>query len=148
MPTCNICLENTYVRFQPPHRHPTCKCSYTVHQECYNTWLSQSNMAYNCIICHKTVRTVQPANNVVFVNYFASYKWLAYFLLGLFIMRYIREIVLVSSIVLYIYLKLQIRNNGRNMLYHYAMNFLFGHPIPDYRYPHVYLIRQIVRFWQ
>jgi len=148
MPTCNICLENTQTRFQPAHRHPTCKCSYTVHESCYNTWLSQSNMAYNCIICHKTVREVPPANYVEGLDYLVMGKRIALVILVLFILKYIREIILIGGIILYTYISIEARRNGRNMFYHYTMNFLFGRPIPDYRYPHVHLVRQLVRFWR
>ena len=41
--------------FQPHNRHAACRCGFTVHMECYNDWLNSSDMAYNCIICHKTV---------------------------------------------------------------------------------------------
>ena len=52
---CNICLEDCRDSFEPEVRDASCVCVYTVHEACYNDWLSASNMAYNCIICHKTV---------------------------------------------------------------------------------------------
>ena len=53
--TCNICLEECVTPFQPLNRVESCFCAYTVHDECYNSWIDSSDMAYNCIICHKTV---------------------------------------------------------------------------------------------
>ena len=160
MPTCNICLENTRFNYDPPHRARSCNCSYTVHEDCYNTWLSQSNMAYNCIICHKTVRHEELPTRaeaaaelarrarVYLTTSFSWVKWAVYIVLAAFVIRYIKEIVIVCSIVLYSYISLQTRRNGRNMLYHYARNFAFGEPIPEYRYPHANLIRRLARFWQ
>ena len=161
MPTCNICLENTRFNYDPPHRPRSCNCSYTVHEDCYNRWLAQSNMAYNCIICHKTVRDADERptpgeaaaelGRRAWVNLtpsFAWVKWAIYIVLAAFVIRYIKEIIIVSSIVLYSYISLQTRRHGRNMFYHYARNFAFGDPIPEYRYPHANLLRQIIRFWR
>ena len=47
--------------FQPHNRHAACRCGFTVHMECYNDWLNSSDMAYNCIICHKTVSYTELA---------------------------------------------------------------------------------------
>ena len=52
---CNICLEECVTPFQPLNRIESCLCAYTVHHECYNSWINSSDMAYNCIICHKTL---------------------------------------------------------------------------------------------
>ena len=54
MPTCNICLDEA-TSYNVPHRPSSCRCKYIVHKECYNKWLKESNMAYNCIICHEKV---------------------------------------------------------------------------------------------
>lgn len=157
MPTCNICLENAQRSYDPPNRHHSCACVYTVHEACYNTWLSQSNMAYNCIICHKTVRDPRPrqgpaeageAAAVAWFPYQSWLKWWVYFLLAAFVIRYIKEILIVGFISLYAYVSISQQRRGRNMFYYYAMNFLFGNPIPEYHYPHVYLVRRLIRFWQ
>ena len=161
MPTCNICLENTHRSYVPQHRPRSCTCVYTVHEACYNTWLSQSNMAYNCIICHKTVRPGQvPAQAQAqagsgagegagaWFPYLSMLKWWGYFLLAAFVIRYIKEILIVGFIALYTYVSISQQRRGQNMFYYYAMNFLFGNPIPEYHYPHVYLVRRLIRFWQ
>jgi len=66
MTACNICLENTQINYHPQYRYLAtgCVCNYVVHEHCYKTWLAQSNMAYNCIICHKTVR-LSDVNNML-----------------------------------------------------------------------------------
>ena len=58
---CLICLEKTKEDFYPYYRPKTCKCTYAVHEDCFNNWLKHTNMAYNCIICHATVpHIVEP----------------------------------------------------------------------------------------
>jgi hypothetical protein len=145
MPTCNICLENVVRSHVPQHRPNTCKCVYVVHEACYKKWLSQSNMAYNCIICHNTV----PRQNIVKeINDYTFLKWSLGVLLFLFVIKYIKEIVTVASIILYAYISLTAHRERRNMFYYDAMNFLFGEPIPFYIHPHTALLRQLVRFWR
>lgn len=165
MPTCNICLESAQRSYDPPNRHHSCTCVYTVHEACYNTWLSRSNMAYNCIICHKTVRNARPEPRpvqepevgqepglgpaaIAWFPYLSWLKWWGYFLLAAFLIRYIKEILVIGFIALYTYVSISQQRRGRNMFYYYAMNFLFDNPIPEYHYPHVYLVRRLIRFWQ
>ena len=64
MDLCNICLENVTKKFNPPNRPQSCQCGFVVHEDCYSTWLSKSDMAYNCIICHKKVRAVTNYSDV------------------------------------------------------------------------------------
>ena len=51
---CNICLEECEDDFFPDICLKACSCRYVIHSGCYSNWLTTSNMAYNCIICHKT----------------------------------------------------------------------------------------------
>lgn len=61
---CLICLANTKEVFYPYFRPKTCKCKYTVHERCYDMWLQQTNMAYNCIICHISVpHKIEPLDD-------------------------------------------------------------------------------------
>lgn len=104
MPTCNICLEHTNRTYQPPNRPRSCGCNYVVHEQCYTTWLSQSDMAYNCIICHTKVPLTDlqevPAPTLQLKNQMKIFMYAAIFL---FILHYVREIIFVSAVAAAIY---------------------------------------------
>lgn len=101
MPTCNICLENATHSYSPPSRPPSCRCNYTVHQHCYNTWLEQSNMAYNCIICH----TKSPVEDIQAQepNYQKTIKLMVLAALSLFLLIHIRKVIIAYCLFVYAY---------------------------------------------
>ena len=70
MDSCYICLENCPDSFKPEVGDTLCHCKYTVHEDCYKKWLETSNMVYNCIICHKTIKTSKTSpgiHRIVFI---------------------------------------------------------------------------------
>ena len=113
MPTCNICLENAATSYNPPCRPSSCRCNYTVHQHCYNTWLEQSNMAYNCIICHKT-SSVEDTQGP---NYQRTFKLLLLVFISLFLLCHIRKVIIGYSLFVYAYTTYLNRNGHRRLTF-------------------------------
>ena len=60
---CNICLEPVIFH---PRLNLECKCKYTVHYSCYNTWWENNK---TCIICRNKTNNIPKINKCVdFIN--------------------------------------------------------------------------------
>jgi hypothetical protein len=57
MESCTICLgdiggDGAVFKSRPA----SCVCSFTTHQACFDTWLTNNDVAYKCLICRVEVR--------------------------------------------------------------------------------------------
>ena len=100
MPDCIICYEKGAHQFNGDYRPDACDCKYEIHESCYQTWLSSTNMAFNCIICHNsttwgqaaTLRSINENNEN---NYKHIYN-IVYLIFAILIIQFYKEIIAVS----------------------------------------------------